>query len=75
MSTMKVRITLTEEMLGTSCANKEVHKEYIASKSADADKIAEELAALPAEDLENKAKTVFPRDEKGMPFLWDYQVK
>ena len=75
MSTMKVRITLTEEMLGTSCANKEVHKEYIASKSADAEKMAEELAALPAEELENKAKTVFPRFENGMPFLWDYQIR
>jgi len=72
---MKVRITLVEEMLGTSCQNKEVHAEFIASKSADAAKSKEELEALPAEELLEKAITVFPRGEDGKPFLWDYQVK
>lgn len=75
MKTMKIRITLNEQMLGTSCANKEVHKEFIASKSADAAKSAEELEALPAETLENKAKTVFPRLEDGKPFMYDYQIR
>ena len=76
MKTMKIRITLTEQMLGTSCANKDVHKEYIASKSSEAKKVEEELAALPAEELENKAKTVFPRMPNGKtPFVWDYQLR
>lgn len=73
--TKKIKITLSEEMLGTACANKDVHKEFIAAKSADADKAAEELASLPAEELEGKAKTVFHRDEDGTPFLYDYQIK
>jgi hypothetical protein len=72
---MKVKITLVEEMLGTSCQNPEVHKEFIASKSADAAKMKEELEALPAEELMEKAVTVFPRDEEGKPFIWDYQIK
>ena len=72
---MKVRITLVEEMLGTACANHDVHKEFIASKSKDAKKIEEEQEALPAETLMDKAVTVFPRGQNGLPILFDYQVK
>lgn len=72
---MKIKITLTEYMLGTASANPDIHKEFIASKSADADKAAEELAALPASALIEKAMTVFPRDTDGMPILFDYQFK
>lgn len=75
MNKMKVRITLTEEMLGTTCGNKDVAKEYHTSKSGDAAKMEEELAALPAETLESKAKSVFPRDENGKPFVWDYMIR
>jgi len=48
---MKVRITLTEEMLGSQSANPDIHEEFIASKSADAEKVKEELESLPADDL------------------------
>lgn len=72
---MKIEITLIEEMLGTACANPDVHKEFIAAKSADAVRIQEELEALPAQALMEKALTVFPRDTDGTPFLWDYQIK
>lgn len=72
---MKVRITLLEEMLGTACQNKQVHEEFIASKSKDADKMAEELESMPADELMDKALTVFPRAESGKPMLWDYQIK
>lgn len=72
---MKVRITLTEDMLGTASANPELHKEFIASKSADADKLEEEMKALPADEAMAKAMTVFPRDDDGLPILFDYQVK
>ena len=72
---MKVKITLNVEMLGTACQNKEVHEEYIASKSKDAEKVKEELGALPSEELMEKAVTVFPRDNDGTPFLYDYQFK
>jgi hypothetical protein len=72
---MKVRLTLTEEMLGTASSNPELHREHIASKSADADRVEEELAALSASELIEKSLTVFPRDENGNPFVWDYQIK
>ena len=72
---MKVRIRFTEGLLGTASANPDVHAEFIASKSADADKAKEERAALHAEELVEKSVTVFPRGEDGAPMLWDYQVK
>ena len=72
---MKVKVTLIEEMLGTASANPEIHKEFIASKSADADKREEEMKTLHADELMNKAMTVFPRGEDGVPILYDYQVK
>jgi len=72
---MKVKITLTEEMLGTASANPEIHEEFIASKSKDAEKVKEELESLPAEELMSKATTVFHKDKNGCPVIWDYQIK
>lgn len=72
---MKVKIKLIEELLGTACKNKEVHEEFIASKSKDAEKSKEEIESLPADVLMEKAVTVFHRDADGMPILFDYQIK
>ena len=72
---MKVKITLTEGMLGTASANPEIHAEFIASKSADKEKSKQEIESLPAEELVEKSMTVFPRDENGAPILYDYQMK
>jgi hypothetical protein len=72
---MKLKVTLVEGMLGTASANPNIHAEFIASKSADADKAKEELESLHADDLIEKSMTVFPRDENGAPILFDYQVK
>lgn len=75
VETVKIKITLTEEMLGTQPANKDIHGEYIAGKSADAEKFAEEQAALPAEELVAKGMTVFYRDPSGNPAMMDYHIK
>ena len=72
---MRVRIKTHEPILGMSSANPDLHREFIASKSADKQKVKEELESLPAEDLIEKAMTVFPRDENGWAFLWDYQIR
>lgn len=72
---MKIKVTLTEGMLGTASANPEVHAEFIASKSADKKKKKEELESLPADDLLEKSVTVFPRMDDGTPMLYDYQMK
>lgn len=75
MKNMKVKITFLEEVLGTSPANTEVYRDFIGSKAPDAAKLADEVAALGADTVANLGRTVFPRDENGQPFLYDYQIK
>jgi hypothetical protein len=73
MKKIKLRLTLTEEMLGM-CAQADVHERYIASKAPDKASREEEVAALGVDDVVEETRTVFPRED-GQPFLWDYQVK
>ena len=75
MKELKVRITFTEDVLGTANSDKDIHEEYIASKAPDAPSREEEVAALGVDEVIAKGKTIFPRNEKGQPILWDYQVK
>jgi hypothetical protein len=67
-----VKITLTEEMLGTKAANKDVFADFIASKAPDGDKRKEELDT--AEHREEAGTTVFHQQD-GKHGLWDYQIK
>lgn len=79
MLKLDVRLTLTEEALGTSSSSKELHKEYIASKAPDAKSTEEEVAALGVDAVDEKGRTVFPRmavgDDEDVPFIYDYQLK
>lgn len=75
MKEIKVKITFTEELLGTASNNPEIHDEFIASKAPDAPSREEEVAALGAGEVIEKSMTVFPRDENMNPFIWDYQIK
>lgn len=75
MKEVKVKVTYTEELLGTANANPEIHSEFIASKAPDAPSREEEVASLGAEAVEEKTMTVFPRLDDGTPFTWDYQWK
>jgi hypothetical protein len=70
---MKIRITLTEEMLGTKAANPEVFSAYIASKKPDGDPAKDELAR--AENIEENGTTVFHKDPDGAAGVYDYQIK
>ena len=69
---MRVRITLTEEMLGTKAANPEVFAAFIASKKPDGDPAKDELDR--AENREEAGTTVFHRDGD-KPGIYDYQIK
>jgi hypothetical protein len=75
MKEMKVRITLLEELLGTASNNKDIHSEFIASKAPDAKSREEEIEAIGVDAEVEKSMTVFPRDENGHVFYWDYQIK
>lgn len=72
---MKVKLTFTESILGTSPANEDIYREFIASKAENAATIEDEVAALGVEAVTEKGMTVFPRTEDGTPFLYDYQIK
>ncbi len=72
---MTVRLTFTEQVLGTASNNPDVHREFIASKAPDATSREDEVAALGAGEVADKGMTVFPKMEDGTPFLWDYQIK
>ena len=73
--TMKVRITFTEELLGTAPNDKEIYSNYIANKAPDASKIEDEVASVGVEETIAKGMTVFPRNKDGKPFMYDYQWK
>jgi len=73
-STLKIKITFIEELLGTSSNDPDIQREFIASKSPDAQTIEDEVAAVGVDAVVDKGKTVFPR-ENGKPFMYDYQVK
>lgn len=75
MKEMKVKLTLTEEILGTASNNPEIHSEFIAKKAPDAQSREEEIEAIGVNAEVEKSMTVFPRDENGNPIFWDYQVK
>lgn len=62
-------------VLGSASANKDLYGEFLGSRSGDADKLQEELEALPAEELVTKGTTVFLRNADGECMLFDYQVE
>lgn len=73
MKTLKVRLTFTEEVLGTKPANPDTFADFIASKHPDGTPAKDELET--AEHREESGTTVFHRDEQDRPMLWDYQIK
>lgn len=75
MKTMKIRITLIDEMLGTAPNDQEIYETFIASKSPNAITREEEIASIGTDGVVEKSMTVFPKDENNRPFLWDYQIK
>lgn len=75
MKDLKVRLTFTEELLGTASSNPEIHEEFIASKAPDAKSIEEEVAAVGVEEVVEKSMTIFPKLEDGTPFIYDYQIR
>lgn len=75
MKQLKVKLTFTEELLGTAPNDKEIYGNYIASKAPDAASTADEVAAVGIDEVVEKGTTVFPRAEDGTPIMFDYQVK
>lgn len=73
--TLKVRLTLTEEALGTSPSDPELYDRFIASNAPDAPTRAEEIAEHGVGDVAERARTVFNRMEDGTPYFYNYHIK
>lgn len=71
---MRVRLTFLEPVLGTWPSNENIARDFIASKAPDAGTIEDEIAAIGADAVADKGKTVFPRAD-GRPIFYDYQIK
>lgn len=71
---MKIRITLTEEVLGSIPSNEELLAAYIASKAPTDDLTAQEVDNIKAQAAEERT-TIFPKTADGTPFIYDYQIK
>lgn len=88
-STLKVRVTTVEPMLGMTAADTKIVEKYIARKSPDGQIHSDEMDALSraieaikkdkdgGKDSEASPSivSVFPRGADGKPILWDYQIK
>lgn len=74
METRRIRVTLTDEMLGTNPGNKEVHEAFINSKAPDAETREQELEHLPAEEMIKNEMTVFYRTNDGAPAMACYHL-
>jgi len=69
---MRVKLTLTEELLGTASANPEIYSEHVAGGHPNA---GAETETLPPEEEIAKGTTVFHRTADGKPMIYDYQIK
>lgn len=72
--TLKIRLTLLDEVLGSQPSNPDIHEAYVASKAPTDDLTAEEVDNIKAQNAEDKI-TVFYKKADGAPALLDYQVK
>ena len=75
MTTLKVKLTLIEEMLGTNPADPDVYGTYIASNAPDVKTIEQEIDDFGVEEVKAKGRTIFLKLEDGRPFIYDYQIK
>lgn len=75
LETIKVRLTLIEDLLGTASGNKELYADYIATKAPNTDMVEQEIEDFNPELAMEKAMTIFPRKVDGTPFMYDYQFK
>lgn len=79
MKMIKIQWTFLEGLLGTSTANPDIYRDYLAGKAPRVELADEEEAVLAdglsVDDEFSKAMTIFPKLEDGTPFQYDYQVK
>lgn len=79
MKLMHFKWTFLEGLLGTSTANTDIYRDYLASKAPTEEAMEEEAAIIATsgsvDEQFAQAITIFPKLEDGTPFQYDYQVK
>lgn len=76
MKKLKVRLTFTEPLLGSSPNNEEIYEDFIGSKAPNAATMEEEIESIGLAAVKEKGMTVFPRMDDGVtPFIYDYHIK
>ena len=75
MTTLKVRLTFIDTLLGTAPNNQDVYRDFIASKAPDAASVEDEIAAVGVDQYVEKGLTVFPRNKAGQPIIYSYQIR
>ncbi len=75
MKKIRVKLTLTEDILGTSPNDQDLYRNWVGSNAPDAPTMEEEVSAIGVDGMVDRGITVFPRTADGVPFLYDYQIK
>ena len=75
MKNMTVKLTFTEDILGSQPGDPEIHETFIASKAPDAASRKEEIASMGVEEFVEKQKTYFNRTPDGRPCLMEHQIR
>lgn len=83
--TMNVRLTFTDEVLGTMSADEDVYLTHIKGKALEEarktgktipdENFDEEVASTSIAETVEKGTTVFGKLDDGTPFLYDYQIR
>lgn len=75
-TTMKIELTLAEEMLGTVAGDPEVFAAFIGDKHPSGETPTDEAESLPdADEVIEKGTTWFHKTEDGKPCIFDYVIK
>lgn len=75
MKKIAVKITFTDEVLGTTPSSREIFSNFIASNAPDAKSRDEEIEMMGVQEVIKQSMTVFPKDKKGNPLIINYQMK
>lgn len=73
METRRIKITLTDEMLGTN-PRPDIHEKFISANAPNAESRGEELEHLPVDEMIKNEMTVFYRDNDGLPAMACYHM-
>lgn len=72
---LSVKLTFVEEVLGSLPNNPDIYRDFVASKSENAETIEQEVAAMGVSEYVERERTVFVRDGQGRPCVYDYHIK